>query len=487
MTPTAILLAALLAPFIGAVLIGLSGRSPRQRESVTIITAVTLVGLVAALYPTVEAGGRPGLEVLTVLPGLELAFTVEPLGLLFALIASSLWVVNSVYSIGYVRAHHERHQTRFFVCFALSLGSTMGIAFAGNLFTLFIFYEVLTVVTYPLVTHAGTVEAMRAGRIYFGFLLGTSVVLFLSAMLWTRSLAGTLDFRPGGILAGKIDPGLVVALLLLFLFGVGKAALMPFHRWLPAAMVAPTPVSALLHAVAVVKAGVFTILKLVLYTFGPELLQSSGAARGLLWLAALTVLTASLIALGTDNLKRRLAYSTVSQLSYIVAGALLANHAGLLGGGMQILMHAFGKITLFFCAGAIIITAHVEKVSEMRGLGRAMPWTMLAFLLGSLSIIGLPPFGGSWSKWLLFQGAIDAEAIGIIAVLAVSSLLSIGYLLPIVVRAYVPGRGLPAYAGEAKEAPLACLIPPLATGTIGLLLFLFPGPFFRLLSQVVPP
>jgi multicomponent Na+:H+ antiporter subunit D len=273
--------------------------------------------------------------------------------------------------------------------------------------TLFLFYEVLTISTYPLVTHSGSEEAKRAGRTYLGILLCTSIGLQLFAIGLTWVEAGTLDFRDGGILAGKVSDGMVAVLMTLYLFGIGKAAVMPFHRWLPAAMVAPTPVSALLHAVAVVKAGVFSVLKVVIYIFGLDLLTSTGASLWLAYVAGATILIASLVAMSKDNLKLRLAYSTVSQLSYVVLGAMLATGTGVVGGAMHIAMHAFGKITLFFCAGAILVAAHKTEISEMRGLGRRMPFTFAAFFVASLSIIGLPPMGGTWSKWELALAAAE--------------------------------------------------------------------------------
>ncbi|MHC4448341.1 MAG: proton-conducting transporter transmembrane domain-containing protein, partial [Planctomycetota bacterium] len=308
-------------PLAGAPLIALARRSPNLREAVTLITAVLLFLVVLQLVPEVMAGERPAVTLLEMLPGLTLTFEVEPLGMVFAMVASFLWIVTSIYSIGYMRGHHEKNQTRFYVCFALALSSAMGVAFAGNMLTLFIFYEALTLTTYPLVTHAGTKEAVAAGRTYLGILLATSIGLQLLAIVWTWTLTGTLDFTTGGILQGHASPTMAAVLYALFLFGIGKAALMPLHRWLPAAMVAPTPVSALLHAVAVVKAGVFTVLKVSVYLFGIDFLAEAGASQWLMYIAAATILIASLVALKQDNLKRRLAYSTISQLSYIVLGA----------------------------------------------------------------------------------------------------------------------------------------------------------------------
>ena len=308
--------------------------------------------------------------------------------------------------------------------------------------------------------------------------------LLLVAVVWTWHLAGTGEFRAGGILAGTASPLVIGVLYALFVFGIGKAALMPFHRWLPAAMVAPTPVSALLHAVAVVKAGVFAILKVTIYVFGLDLVRENGASNWLLWVAAGTILIASLIALQQDNLKRRLAYSTISHLSYVVLGALIANAAGIIGGAMHIATHAFGKITLFFCAGAILVATHKTKISEMDGLGRRMPLTMGAFLIASISVAGLPPMGGVWGKWYLALGSLDAGYSILVGVLMVSTLLNIAYLLPISVRAFFY-KEPSAPASGIIEAPTPCLVAIGVTTAMCLLLFFFPDPVYRLAVMLV--
>ncbi len=478
---------AICIPAVGIALIWLTGKSPDRRETVTLVTAGLLLVVVLSIFPQVLAGARPEVRLIEVLPGISLSFAVEPLGMLFATIASGLWIVNSIYSIGYMRSNEEPRQTQFYMCFAAAITSTIGIAFAANLFTLFIFYEVLTLSTYPLVTHKGNEEAKRGGRIYLLILLGTSMVLLLPAIIWTWVITGTMDFTPGGILAGKVD-GLTLGLLLgLYVFGIGKAALMPFHRWLPAAMVAPTPVSALLHAVAVVKAGVFSVMKIVVYIFGLEHLSASGQNQWLLYVAAATVLLASLVALTKDNLKARLAYSTVGQLGYVVLGAALANSMGMIGGSMHIAMHAVGKITLFFCAGAIYTAAHKTEVSELDGLGRVMPITFAAFTIGAISTIGLPPFGGAWSKWFLALGALDAGQLAIVVVLMISSLLNIAYLLPIPFRAFFSKPPKDGKSEAIKEAPLPCLIALGATAVGCFLLFLFPDTIFDLIKSIEVP
>lgn len=491
MNPDLAVLLAPVIPALGAVLIGLTGNRPNVREAMTLATGGVLFGVVLSLYPAVAAGSRPAAVLFAGLPGLPIALEVEPLGMLFGLVASGLWIVTSVYSIGYMRGHHESNQTRFYVCFAIAISSAMGVAFAANMFTLFVFYEVLTLSTYPLVTHSGTEEAKRAGRLYLGILLGTSIGLQLLAIVWTWFLAGTLDFVPGGILTDVASPLVLGILFALYVFGMGKAALMPFHRWLPAAMVAPTPVSALLHAVAVVKAGVFAILKVAIYLFGLDLLSASGITHWLTYVAAATILIASIVAMTRDNLKARLAYSTISQLSYVVLGALLANAWGVVGGGLQIVMHAFAKITLFFCAGAIMVAAHKTEISQMGGLGRTMPITMFAFLIGSLSIIGLPPMGGMWSKWYLAVGAVEAHQFLLLGVLMASSLFNVAYLLPIPVRAFFGAP--PAGQKDARtpvgirEAPMFCLIALSITALGCVWLFFYPDPFYSLMNQIVAP
>lgn len=491
-SPENLILLAVIVPLGCALLLPLFHKAPNLRETVTLIAAVALALIVLALLPVVEAGGRPEARLLEVVPGLALGFKVEPLGMLFALVASLLWIVNSIYSIGYMRAHDEPRQTSFYVCFAIALGSTMGIAFAGNLFTLFLCYEALTLCTFPLVTHKRSTEAMRAGRLYLLLLLGTSMVLFLPAIIATWFIAGTADFTPGGILAGKASPLVTGLLLALYAFGIGKAAIMPMHFWLPAAMVAPTPVSALLHAVAVVKAGVFSIVKIVTYVFGVESLALSGANDWLIYVGSASLLLASLIAITRDNLKARLAYSTVSQLAYVVTGAALAGATGIVGSGLQIATHAAGKITLFFCAGAIYVASHKTEVSEMAGIGRRMPVTMLAFLIGSLSIIGLPPMGGTWSKWVLALGALEAGHVFVVVVLMLSSLLSVAYLLPMVARAFFLAPAPDAHhangghgAGEGiHEAPVACLIALCATAVLCVVLFAEAGRIEALLAGI---
>jgi multicomponent Na+:H+ antiporter subunit D len=394
-----------------------------------------------------------------------------------------------------MRAHDEPRQTTFYVCFAIALGSAVGLAFAKNLFTLFVFYELLTISTYPLVTHNADENALRGGRIYMLILIGTSMVLLLPAIILTGVFAGTLDFMPGGMLPADLGAGVVAALLALYMFGIGKAALMPIHFWLPAAMVAPTPVSALLHAVAVVKAGVFAVLKVVVYVFGVERLASTGASEWLTVVASASLLMASAIAMTKDNLKARLAYSTVSPLAYCVLGASLAVSSGIIGGALQIAMHAVGKITLFFCAGAIYIATHKTEISEMTGLGRRMPFTFAAFLIGALSVIGLPPLGGSWSKWWLILAGLDAGKFAVVVVLLISSILNVLYLLPVFLRGcFLPPQKLASVgaAGHELDDDLErrhwlIVLPPCITAFLCLVVFVYADRIVALVAPIVTP
>jgi len=488
-------------PLLASLAIVATGHNPNLREGVTITTCLILIYLVVNLYQGLSLGATISVFWWELLPGLTISFDIEPLGMLFALVASFLWLVTTCYAIGYMRSHREKNQTRFYLFFAVAMSAVMAIAFSANLFTLFVFYEVLTLSTYPLVTHAGTEEAKKGGRVYLGILLSTSILFFLLAIVSTWFVTGTLDFKLGGIFSADVDKVIAGTLLVLFIFGIGKAAIMPFHRWLPAAMVAPTPVSAFLHAVAVVKAGVFTIVKVCVFIFGLDLLSVLPITQFLLYLAGLSVLLASLIAMRQDNLKARLAYSTVSQLGYITIGALLATSSGVIGSSMHIAMHAFGKITLFFCAGAILVTLHKSKISEMRGIGLKMPLTMIAFFIASLSIIGVPPAGGTWSKWFLMMATIETEQWLLMVILMLSSLLNIAYLLPISFHAFfpnlIPNKKKPHNSSnkaetsgnnqtgiQIKEAPLPSLI-AIAITTLGcLILFIYPQPLFELATAI---
>jgi multicomponent Na+:H+ antiporter subunit D len=480
-----------------ALLIYITGERRRNlRESWTILASVIKFTIIASMIPSVLEGKVLEYAVIYVSPGLSLRFRVDALGTFFAVTASFLWIITSFYSIGYVRSMKEHAQTRYFACFALALSATTGVAFSANLFTTFLFYEIITISTFPLVAHKETPEAMKGARRYVTYLLGTSIAFQLFAILMTYSAAGTLEYSYQGIFngirGGVVSDTFLIIVFLLFIYGIAKAAMIPFHSWLPAAMVAPTPVSALLHAVAVVKTGVFFMVKIVIHVFGIKVLSDMGLGTILACFASFTVIVASVIALRQDNLKAMLAYSTVSQLSYVTLGAALLSPSGIIGSVMHIVLHAFGKITLFFSAGAIYVATRKTRVSELDGIGRRMPFTMAAFTIAVLSMIGIPPAGGFISKWYIALGSVESEQLPVLVVLGGSTLLSACYFLPIVHRAFF--KEAPAVSDKypssvtsgpsIKEAP-TLMVAPLVLTALGVVALFFKPALFNDLARMV--
>ena len=472
-------LLAVLVTLFGALLIIFTGERRRNlREFWTILASVLKFGIVISMVPFVLKGHILEYTVITLTQGVSLQFRVDQFGLFFGVLASALWIATSVYSIGYVRGLNEHAQTRYFFNFALCLSATMGIAFAGNLLTLFIFYEILTVATYPLVAHKETEEAIMGGRKYLAYTLIAGVVI-LFAIIFIYTLTGTLDFKPGGFLSGHGSPGTIIFLFVILILGFGvKAALMPMHEWLPTAMVAPTPVSALLHAVAVVKAGVFGCLRIILYVFGPELLHSLDLWIMLAYFAAFTVIVSGLYALAQDNLKRRLAFSTINNLAIIVMGAALLTPSGITGSIFHMGSHGFMKITLFFVAGAIYVKTHKENISELDGLGRQMPLTFGAFAIAAMGVAGTPPMCGFISKWYLAMGSLEAKEVVFLFVLLISALLDVAYFFPIIYNAFFksPKEDVNPHF---DEAPVRMVAPLVITAIISLILGIFPNAFFN--------
>jgi multicomponent Na+:H+ antiporter subunit D len=462
-----------------------SSKAPNAREAWTFVAAIAKFLLVVSMLPVILQGTEIVYTVAEVIPGVAIKFRVDALGMLFALVSSTLWIVTSAYSIGYMRGLNEHSQTRYFCFFALALSATIGVAFSANLLTLYLFYEMLSFATYPLVTHHQDREARSSGRKYLLYIVGGSIAFVLPAMLLSYNLAGTLDFAKQGFLAGTGSKELMTLLLVMMLFGFAKAGIMPFHSWLPAAMVAPTPVSALLHAVAVVKVGVFSVVRVLTGVFGIDLLASLHLGTFIIYLASFTILVGSLIALSQDGLKRRLAFSTIAQLSYIVLGVGMLSPKGMTGGMIHIAMHAFGKITLFFCAGAIFVATGKKNISEMVGIGRRMPITMTAFFIASLSIIGLPPCGGFLSKWYLVLGSLEAHQMPILFVLLASSLLNAAYFMPVVYKAFFCAPQEAMFENTVHEAPPFCVVPLVITAIISIVLLFYPQPFFRLADMMV--
>ncbi|MEX0607848.1 MAG: monovalent cation/H+ antiporter subunit D family protein [Balneolaceae bacterium] len=456
----------------------LSGKKPNLREFWTVLAGVVKFLLVLSLLPGALEGKVVELTLFEIAPNLPLKLSVDTFGVFFALIASGLWIFTSFYSIGYMRGHGEKKQTRYYASFAICLSSTIGIAFSGNLLTFLIFYEMLTIATYPLVIHNESKEAISAGRKYLAYTL-TAGLLLIAALGVTYSITGTLDFKAGGIFGDvELTKTMAVTLFMLFLGGVGvKAGIMPLHSWLPSAMAAPTPVSALLHAVAVVKSGVFAIIRVVGFVFGPDVMANFGLNEILMVIAGITIIVASLLAFNQDNLKRRLAYSTVGHLSYIVLGAAMLTPLGLTGSIMHIATHATMKITLFFCAGAIYVNLHKQNISSLNGIAKVMPWTMAAFTIGSLGLAGVPPINGFVSKWYLASGALQGDMIVPVLILIISGFLNIGYFFPIIHRAYFKkgGEELSKY-GEASPF---MVVPLMGTAVLSVIFGMFPDLFFH--------
>ena len=477
---------ACLASLLAVIPIVAFGKNPNLRESFTFSAGFAKLTLVLLMLPWVLDGKIVEFTLVDeIVKGVPLQFRVDGLGMLFALVASTLWILTSLYAIGYMRGAKEGSQTLFFAFFAVSLSATLGVAFSANLLTLYLFYEMLSLATFPLVTHHQDREARTGGRTYLTYLLSTSIGFVLPAMIYCYwKSGGSMDFSSGGFIAEKVGPTESLILLLLFVFGFAKSGVMPFHSWLPNAMVAPTPVSALLHAVAVVKVGVFCIIRVFTGVFGTDFLKTMDVAIVVSWIAGFTVIVSSLIALTQDNLKRRLAFSTIGQLSYIVLGVSLLSTFGVTGSILHIAMHACGKITLFFCAGAIYVAAHKKYVSELVGIGRVMPFTMSAFFIGSLSVIGLPVTGGLISKFYLVMGTMQAGHTGLLIVFLVSSILNAAYFLPIVYKAFLCRSEESKFEPGIKEAPLACVLPLCITAVMSVLLFFFPGLLLDLASLI---
>ena len=373
---------------------------------------------------------------------LEITFMVDGLGSVFAGLIAFLWPIATLYAFEYME-HHGKENT-FFTFYTMTSGVTLGIAMAANLMTMYMFYEMLTLVTLPLVMAGMSREAIMAGRKYILYSMGGAAFAFIG-FIFIFTFGTTMNFVPGGVLQGANIAGrgnLLRAVYVLAVLGFGvKAAIFPFHRWLPTASIAPTPVTALLHAVAVVKAGAFAIIRITYYSFGTEFLKGTFAQHTVMCFAMVTIIFGSARAVKEPHFKRRLAYSTVSNLSYIVFGASLMTQAGLAAALTHMIYHAVIKITLFFCAGAVLVRTHKEYVKELNGLGYRMPVTFAAFTVGALSLTGVPPFPGFISKWNLCTAAVaegTPYAYAGTGVLLTSAFLTAIYMFTTLFRAYFP-------------------------------------------------
>ncbi|MEW6289434.1 MAG: monovalent cation/H+ antiporter subunit D family protein [Thermodesulfobacteriota bacterium] len=479
---------ALLVPLLGSFLVSLSGKKPNLRESWSVISAVILFSMVLTMVSPVLAGKTLYYQLFKILPGVTVTLRADAFSMIFALVASSLWIAAAFYSMGYMRGLHEHAQTRFNTCFAIAIFGAIGVAFSDNLFTLYLFYEIVSVCTYPLVAHHQDEEAYEGAKKYIVYLTTTAKGFLLPSLALIYVMTGSLDFPHNiheGMFPADANSAIVTMLFIFCLFGFAKNGVMPFHHWLPGAMVAPTPVSALLHAVAVVKVGVFCTTRMMLYGFGVDLMSSLNLGLPTAYFVGFTVVMASVIALTKDNLKARLAYSTVSQLSYIILGVCLLTPHGIAGGLIHIANHAFSKITLFFCAGAIYVATHKKNISEMGGLARTMPFTFGAFAVASLSMIGAPPVAGFVTKWELLVGTIESGSLGIILVLLASTLLNVGYFAPVAYKAFFGKRPAGEQYEGIKEAPLSMVIPLCTASLISVIIGIYPNFFMNFVKAVI--
>jgi len=467
-----------LIPMITALLIMGSKNRPNLRESFSVFGAVLTFLSVVYVLPHILAKGSYEYTLFTLYPGVSVKFHLDGLGVLFAGTSSFLWIMAGFYCMGYMRGLNEHAQTRFYFCYAVAVGGAMGVAFSANLFTLYLFYEIVSVFTYPLVAHHQDAEAYHGGRKYIVYLMFASKAFLLPAMILVYVQCGTLDFEMGNVVSGIFPNGagstLVKITYILCLLGFAKSAIMPIHGWLPAAMVAPTPVSALLHAVVVVKVGVFCTARVMLSVFGVNLLDVLDLGTFTAYLASFTIITASVVALTKNNLKMRLAYSTVSQLSYIILGVAMLTPNSITGGLIHITNHAFAKITLFFCAGSIFVATRKKDITEMGGVGWSMPFTMIAFGLASLSMIGVPPVSGFVTKWYLALGTLDVHNMILLTVILVSSLLNAVYFVPVFFTSFF-GKPLPGDTTDGRfleGSPLIMfMVIPLFLTAVGSVMF----------------
>lgn len=463
------------------------------RDFALLALSVTLFFMISNICLSFFGGEEFNFILINFLPDIDISFRAEPLGLVFAMLLTFLWPVTILYSIGYMRANKESNLRSFGFFFSLAILSSLGIAMASNLITLFVFYEILTLSTFPLVTHKKDKKSYKAGKTYIRILVGNSIMFLLPAIAITWSHTHNLDFITGSVFTDKSDKVLISVLFMLYIAGITKSALMPFHKWLPSAMVAPTPVSALLHAVAVVKSGVFSIIKISVYIFGLDTLKNLAQENfffggWLTYVAGFTIIIASFIALHQDNLKKMLAYSTISQLSYIIIALSMFNEKGMVSATFQIVAHAFGKITLFFSVGSVYTVTKKTKVSQLNGVGRAMPITMIAFLIGTLSMIGIPPASGFISKWYMIYGSAQNEDYFIFTVMIISTLLNTAYFFPIIYKSFFAktkeGDAIESFGSDGLEAPKSILIALVTTSLISIALFFYPDFLLKLIKTV---
>lgn len=470
----------LLCPILAAVLICLSNKSVWQNGIMYFVPLIAIFISYNVLIQIEHLADAAPILLFTPFPTGDIALSIDVIGSIFLVLVSVLWFLSMIYTIGYIESVKLPRRKNFLCFFSLAIAATIGVACSDNLITLFLFYELLTLVTYPLVSHNASASAKKGGKIYLYYLLVSSLLFFLPALMLVWHQTGSFAFVSGGLLAQhQVDPTLLLLMFLLFVFGIAKTAVFPLHRWLPAAMVAPAPVSGLLHAVAVVKTGVFSLLKVALYIFGLDTMRALNLDSWLIGISSVTIILASFWAIRERDLKKCLAFSTIGQLSYIVLGIAIATPISIIAAVLHMVMHAFAKITLFFLSGIFAIGFGVKTIDRMHVIPPNRRWLLLLFIIASLSIVGLPLFGGMWSKFYLVQAAIATERNFLLVILFISSMMSVLYLLAEPTRVLFNPKNTQSMAIQQKKIASGCLVATITTAVVPIILFVLADPIFK--------
>lgn len=486
MSPNLALLIVLGAPVLQAALVMLLARPPGLRDVIHIGFSVLTAGCALYLVAAVAHGQTARIVLARPLPNVELAFSLEPLGVLMAAVLTSLGALHAVHAAGVVRAKQEKAPARLLAFIALAMACVSAVAFSANLFSFFVAYQALTLAAFPLVAHRGDEESRPAARAFLAILLASSMGLFLPAMIWTYAIAGALDFQPGGMLAGRVDALTANVLLVLFVLGLAMAAVPPLHRWLPRSSAAPFPALVTIQALAVLPAGGIGIVKIAAFVFGPVLSEAFVAAWALIVLVGISMCVAALIALSKQDIRERLAYSSMAQSLAVVLGALLALPAGLFAAALQIVALACAATTLLMAAGTTAAITGRTKAADYAGLGRVMPWTFAGFAIASASMIGMPPFAGAWAKLWLITAAAGSGLIWAAALAGVAAILTFTHLGPLAANALAARAPTDAFK-RPDGASILLAAPVILSAVATLWLLVLADPLAAFLSPIWTP
>lgn len=480
------LIALLAAPVAQALLTLAFARPPGLRDVTFIGFAFVIAGLAIFLVDAVGNGASARVVLARPLPNVDLAFALEPLGVLMAALIAILGAPHAVHAAGVVRATHEKAPARLMAFLALAMASALAVAFSANLFSFFVAYQALILTSFPLIAHRGDDESRASGRIYLATLLAGAIGLLMPAMVWTYAIAGALDFQPGGVLAGRVDPWTANALLVLFVFGIAMAAMPPMHRWLPAASRAPNPALVSTHALTVLPAGGVGLLKVAALVFGPALIDARIAAQALMVLAGVAMCVTALIALSKQDIRERLSYSCLTQLLAVAMGALLATSMGLFAAALQVVALSCAAATLTMAVGTVTAATGRTAIGDYAGLGRVMPWTFAGFALASASMIGLPPFSGAWAKLWLITAASFAQLPWAAALAGIAAVLTFAHLGPLAANALAGKAPTDAFK-RPDGASILLAAPVILSAAATLWLLVLADPLATFLSPIWTP